>query len=399
MPIEVYINHIPKCAGTTVSTAVESWFPASAIFSYSLFDPSQALSWPFLRSHVCWLPPALLEGRRLATGHFGEMFRRLRCADAYSIALVREPGSRCRSLLRHIAGPGVAVNAPELQPFINRNVPLDPREANFRQCYLGSSMVAYLCEDPGLVWGPYTNWQKAYESAAESLSTYDLIITTDRVRPMLSHLARLFQAAPIVPIALNMRSGAEAAPDLAEDFNAKLAEVIPEEFALYAYADRLAQAQLDRIEQDADLAVFDDRGRLAAKRNSFSLDLGQAISLFNFNQRSKVNAPEWAPHWARTLAADRAGIDLAVAPGRRNLFLTLWSASVPRLDDLAFFINGMAMMPQRLQPDASRPNIVTFAMPFEVTRRAGWTRVELLLPGYQVGAEHIWLFDCSVTGG
>lgn len=397
----IFLNHIPKTAGTTFSAYLQELMPYRRILSGLSLMNSGLLGSVTESEALMYTPKVKLAEYDFVTGHFGERVRQARFDEAYSIVILREPVSRLRSILNHMARDPSGFDRGLWQPFFQASGRLDVADPEFIATFLrSSSMTGYLAPriHDNVLRGQTFSDQVGLitAEAIAALNTYDLVVTETTFETALSFIRDVLGAPPVEGY-MRMNAAEQFKGDtqpLDPDMAAQFRRTCAYEFQVYEAGAQLAAAQAERIKTAGSAERYKAAGRLMPKQREWSLDWSEPHKTGGWLTREASTDPVLAGRLGRILGPGTSFIDLPMARAAYELRALLWCADPSLIEHLRWTWNGQPVPLEVSYPLAAERHYVQLKGPVTVLGRAGLSRLAIARTAAQ--ASEVWLMDAGL---
>jgi hypothetical protein len=335
---DLFFNHVPKCAGTSIGTLLESAYPADTVLTSRLVSPAviRTISDDELARH------------RLIWGHFTDLARR-RSPGRYNVVTLRDPWKRFRSILRHALRErgGQWRNFRAVEPYAET---LDPKlleTPEFKR--VAGVLPSYTHLSPTTRENARATPRERVDEAIAALDAYDLIITDDTIDTCAGHLADMLGLPPIV--AAPRHNAANAWPDsLRADPPREHEPLLGEHHALdsefYAIARERSLKQAAEVARPLEERTQRYLERLAARstKREWTLDWAEPVCAAGWSARVPPGiVRDNDKETLCQIAGSSAFIDAPVVSSGKLAIDLVMSASDEARGNLEITIDGAAV--------------------------------------------------------
>ncbi len=333
----LYLNHVPKCGGTTVADLFCRAFPADAVQDRFSLEGAQTLL------------PSELAKKRLMAAHLPEWVMRRRLQPYQKIGLARAPWPRFKSIVRHYLRD-IEAGAPPLHTgaFFEALDRGDVEAAfdTISDWYRHDSLAAFYAADAISAYG---DLDALAQSAIARIETYDLIVCCEDIDALFPLLCRLTNQPEMDAPRLN--DAAEFGNASCDLFGAEL-EARFKDAATYEY--RVFDALKARAEKTAqNLRNALDRRptyRRAIASRAFdkvdvAIEASEPVAAVGWDRPVLATGGRHVGRYGLRLNGDKAFIDFGVPTGQR-LFVEIivWiGGGLTALGSIRLRINNQPM--------------------------------------------------------
>lgn len=305
----LYLNHVPKCGGTTVVDLFCRAFPAAAVQDRFSLQGAQTLL------------PSELAKKRLMAAHLPEWVMRRRLQPDQKIGLARSPWSRFKSIVQHYLRD-IEAGAPPLhtRAFFDA-LSRGDRDAAFdtiSDWYRHDSLAAFYAAD---AISAYEDMDALAQSAIERIETYDLIVCCEDIDTLFPVLCRLTnQPEKDAPRLNDAREFGDASCEIfGTDLEARFKDVVAYDYRVFAALK--ARAEMTAQDLRTALERRPSYRRTIASRAFNKLDVAveanEPMAAVGWDRPVIATGGRHAGRYGLRLNGDKALIDFGVPTGQR----------------------------------------------------------------------------------
>lgn len=384
----LYINHVPKCGGTTVVDLFCRAFPAEVVQDRFSLQGAQTLL------------PSELATKRLMAAHLPEWVMRRRLQPDQKIGLARAPWPRFKSIVRHYLRD-IEAGAPPLHTgeffAAQSRGDIDAAFQTISDWYRHDSLAAFYAAD---AISAYEDMDALAQSAIERIETYDLIVCCEDIDTLFPLLCRLINQPEMDAPRLNdAREFGDSSCEMFDaELEARFRDAVAYEYRVYdalkARAERTAQALRNGLERRPSY-----RRAIAARafnKLDVALEASEPMAAVGWDRPVVATGGRHAGRYGLRLSGDKALIDFGVPTGQ-HLFVEIitWiGGGLAALEGIQLSINGQPItfencVVEDVHDRCSMVLIVEHAPIMDGFCRLEFARAETPQPG----AGDLWVFS------